>query len=108
MSQQLKAVTTVLRTVLREMGYREFEVEPGETFDPTRMECVGYADGAPGVVINVIRSGFSAGDAIVRCAGVTIADPSRSRHAGDRGMPGDAARVPPCDENSTETPEEGD
>jgi molecular chaperone GrpE len=73
---QLSAVISSLRVLLQGLGFVEFVVEVDEPFDPTRMECVAYADGEPGVVLAVVRPGFRTNGAVVRPCGVLIADPA--------------------------------
>jgi molecular chaperone GrpE (heat shock protein) len=74
-ADQLGAIEATLLTALQGMGFYEFHVQPGESFSPTSMECLGYLQGAPGVVLRAVRSGFKAADGVVRPAGVYIAEP---------------------------------
>jgi molecular chaperone GrpE len=74
---EVSAALSSLKNVLRGLGYAEFAVEVGAPFDPARMECVEYAEGEPGVVLELVRPGYRADDVIVRPCGVRIADPSR-------------------------------
>jgi molecular chaperone GrpE len=75
---QLRAVISALSNLLQGLGYEHFDVALGEPFDPTRMECLGFADGEPGTVLEVVRPGYRAGDSVVRPAGVAIAEPETS------------------------------
>lgn len=72
---QIDALIQTLATMLRALGFAEFEPEVGEAFDPTRMECVGYAAGSANRVVRCVRPGFSCGEQIVRPAAVIIASP---------------------------------
>jgi molecular chaperone GrpE (heat shock protein) len=72
---QLDAVLQTLGTMLRGLGFVEFRAEVQEPFDPTRMECLGYASGEPNVVLKCLRSGYRADQTVVRPAGVLIANP---------------------------------
>jgi molecular chaperone GrpE (heat shock protein) len=72
---QLDAVLDRSIMMLRTLGFEEFQVCEGDPFDPARMECVGYADGLPGIVLTARRPGYHASGKIVRPAGVVIADP---------------------------------
>jgi molecular chaperone GrpE (heat shock protein) len=74
--RQVNAVISGLRMMLRGLGFSEFEVTVGEPFDPHRMECMGYAAGAPGVVLSVMRTGYSTSTGVVRPVGVLVADPN--------------------------------
>ena len=74
---QLGAVLGSLGGVLQTLGVREFEPAVGDLFDPAHMECIGYAEGTRGTVLEVCSPGYFAGDAVVRPAGVLIGDPSK-------------------------------
>nr|MDQ3806190.1 nucleotide exchange factor GrpE [Acidobacteriota bacterium] len=74
---QLDALIQTLGATLRGLGFLEFNAAQGEAFDPASMECLGFAEGQPGVVLSAARPGYRAGDAIVRPAGVVIAGPPR-------------------------------
>jgi molecular chaperone GrpE len=76
MHTQLRAVIGTLTNVLQELGFSQFDAKVGEPFDPARMESLGYADGERGVVLATVRPGYRADDAVVRAAGVLIADPA--------------------------------
>ena len=73
---QLRAIIGTLTNVLQALGFSQFEVEVGEPFDPARMESLGYAAGERGIVLGAVRAGYRADDAVVRPAGVLIADPA--------------------------------
>jgi molecular chaperone GrpE (heat shock protein) len=73
---QLRAVISALSTLLQGLGYEHFDAAVGEPFDPTRMECLGFADGEPAIVLDAVRPGYRAGDSVVRPAGVWIAEPN--------------------------------
>jgi molecular chaperone GrpE (heat shock protein) len=76
--QQLDAVIQAIGVALRGLGFAEFEAAKGEPFDPSRMECLGYAKGEPGVVLDTLRPGYLAQETVIRPAGVLIADPVRA------------------------------
>ncbi len=77
MIRQLEAIELSLITALQGFGYREFRAEVGHPFTPTTMECVGYANGQPGVVVQAVRTGFLAPDGgVARPAGVLLTAPS--------------------------------
>lgn len=75
---QLTAVDDILTLMIRGLGFAEFRPEWGDTFDPHRMECVGYVTGEPDIVLEVVRAGYEAGGTVARPAHVRIAEPSRS------------------------------
>lgn len=81
---QLRAVTSALSNLLQGIGYDVFDAALGEPFDPARMECLGFADGEPQTVLEAVRPGYSAGNTVVRPAGVRIAEPSLEAGSGDR------------------------
>jgi|GEM_PF-6205381 len=72
---QLDGIIEVLAQVLRSLGFSDFVPREGEPFDPARMEVVGFTDGPSGVVLKAVRVGYRTGDAMVRVAGVMIAQP---------------------------------
>lgn len=72
---QMRGVTSALRSIVQSLGYEPFQPEVGGLFDPTQMECAGFAEGPPGVVLTTVRTGYRAGTIIARCAGVKIAAP---------------------------------
>ncbi len=72
---QVSAATSTLSNLLQSLGFTRFVPELGDPFDPTRMQCLGYAQGKPGVVLQVLRPGYLAGETLVRPSGVLIADP---------------------------------
>jgi len=76
--RQVDAVIASLTLTLRGLGFIQFNVDRGETFDPLRMECTGYAQGLPGVVLDITRVGYRTEVGIARPAGVLIADPTPS------------------------------
>jgi molecular chaperone GrpE (heat shock protein) len=77
--KQLDGLIDILTTMLQSLGFAEFHVGEGEEFNPSRMECTGYAEGEPGVVLVMERCGYHANGIIVRPAGVRIGDPSKTR-----------------------------
>jgi molecular chaperone GrpE (heat shock protein) len=79
MLTQVRAVLGTLTNVLQGLGFAQFDAEVGEPFDPARMEAVGYAPGARGIVLGMVRPGYRAEDAVVRAAGVLIADPAATQ-----------------------------
>lgn len=91
MRAQVYGIVTTLRNLVQGLGFAEFKPAPGAAFDPTCMECDGYAEGAPGVVLHVKRVGYRAGDALVRPAGVLIANP---RSQNNQELPGSAQANP--------------
>jgi molecular chaperone GrpE (heat shock protein) len=76
---QMEAVIDTLNRMFRGLGFVEFLAEPGQAFDPHRMECLGYVEGKPGQVLAVVRPGYLACGTVVRPAGVKIADPNQSK-----------------------------
>ena len=76
--QQLDALIQTLGTTLRSLGFVEFEVKKDEPFDPGRMECLGFASGRPGIVLQVVRPGYCTREVVVRPAGVIIAESTHS------------------------------
>jgi molecular chaperone GrpE (heat shock protein) len=72
---QVSAAAATLDNLLQSLGFTRFVPQPGDSFDPSRMQCLGYASGEIGVVLKVLRPGYLAGDSLVRPAGVLIADP---------------------------------
>lgn len=75
--RQLSAIESSLSTVIQGLGIHEFSVNKGDKFDPSRMECVGFGNGAPGIVLKFVRSGYIANGIVVRAAGVITADPNQ-------------------------------
>lgn len=75
--EQLNAVIQAIGVALRGLGFVEFQAARGEPFDPARMECLGYAKGERGVVLEVVRPGYMAQETVIRPAGVLIAAPAR-------------------------------
>jgi molecular chaperone GrpE (heat shock protein) len=82
---QVGAVASTLRNILQSLGYDAFQVEAGEAFAPERMEALGYADGAPGVVIATVRPGYANRGTVVRPAGVLVAGGPAPDSAANRG-----------------------
>lgn len=78
---QVSAAIATLENLLQSLGYSRFTPDIGDSFDPGRMQCMGYVDGNAGVVLQVLRKGYLAGDILVRPAGVLIADPGTSPKA---------------------------
>jgi molecular chaperone GrpE (heat shock protein) len=73
--RQVAAVSDILSRLLRSLGLTEFRPDVGQPFDPWSMECRGFANGPPGVVLGVVRPGYRAAEQIVLPAAVRIADP---------------------------------
>lgn len=73
-----RAISATLSNVLQSLGFSTFEAEVGEPFDPARMEALGYGQGERGVVLDSVRPGYRAQEAVVRPAGVLIADPDEA------------------------------
>lgn len=69
---QVTAVMDLLENILRGIGYIPYAVEPGESFDPAFMECLGYSHGETGKVIRMERSGYKSGNRVVKPCGVII------------------------------------
>jgi molecular chaperone GrpE (heat shock protein) len=82
---QADAVVVTLGNLLLSLGYEVFSATVGEEFAPDRMESLGYADGAPGIVLACVRPGYTANGTVVRPAGVLIADPGPSRAPTEEG-----------------------
>jgi hypothetical protein len=74
--RQAVAAVDSLERYYRGLGIEPFQVRTGEPFDPERMECLGYAEGDVGVVLEVVRAGHRTAEAVVRPAGVVLAVPS--------------------------------
>jgi molecular chaperone GrpE (heat shock protein) len=74
-TRQVDTVIVSLTMMLRGLGFIEFEVEVGAPFDPTCMECTEYAQGEPGFVLGITRTGYRTQTGVVRPTGVCIADP---------------------------------
>jgi molecular chaperone GrpE len=79
--QQVISAAATLNIVLQTLGFQRFDAAAGDPFDPARMECLGYAEGLPGRVLEMIRQGYAAGEIVVRPAGVLIADPRAAKPA---------------------------
>lgn len=79
--QQLDALIQALSTTLRSLGFVEFEAIKNEPFDPARMECLGFASGRPGIVLNAIRPGYRVQEVVARPAGVMLSDPANAAKA---------------------------
>lgn len=73
---QTQAAIGTLANLLQAIGFVRFEVQPGDRFDPARMQCLGYAEGEPGLVLQVLQPGYIGAGAVIRPAGVLIADPA--------------------------------
>ena len=69
---QVHALLQMLKMMLRGMGIVEYEVEKGADFDPQRMECLDFADGKAGLVLETARPGYAIHTAVVRPAGVIV------------------------------------
>ncbi len=76
---QIRATAGALSNVLQSLGFSTFECEPGAAFDAARMEVLGYGDGDGEGVLVSVRPGYMAGHAVVRPAGVLVADPRADR-----------------------------
>ncbi|HEY6138665.1 MAG TPA: nucleotide exchange factor GrpE [Thermoanaerobaculia bacterium] len=73
---QLTAAAATLANVLTALGFERFDVAAGEPFDPNRMQCFGYAEGEPGLVLQALQPGYTAASIVVRPASVLIAAPT--------------------------------
>jgi molecular chaperone GrpE (heat shock protein) len=73
--RQLTAVELSLKSAVQGLGFIEFKVASGEPFDPGRMECLGFEEGASGQVTSFCRPGYAIGNIVIRPAGVMIASP---------------------------------
>jgi molecular chaperone GrpE len=85
---QIHGIICSLRNLIQSLGFSEFSPAKGDPFDPTAMECDGYAEGPEGVVLQVMRAGYRVGDAVVRPAGVLLAEPQGA--GADEVAPGSA------------------
>jgi len=72
---QVSAAVAALDNLLLALGFSRFTPQIGDPFDPSRMQCLGYVPGEIGVVLQILRKGYLAGDVLARPAGVLIADP---------------------------------
>jgi molecular chaperone GrpE (heat shock protein) len=70
---QLYAIISSLVNVIQSLGFVEFQVETGVSFDPSQMECLGYQEGEPDTVLEMIRPGYKIENAIIRPCGVFLA-----------------------------------
>ncbi len=70
---QLNTVTSSLTNIIQSLGYVEFQVEVGASFDPFQMECLSYGAGEPNTVLEIVRPGYRTENMIVRPCGVVIA-----------------------------------
>jgi molecular chaperone GrpE (heat shock protein) len=82
---QLSAVISALSNLLQGLGYERFDAAVGEPFDPNRMECLGFANGEPGIVLEAVRPGYRAGGSVARPAGVWIAEPNLKEETSNTG-----------------------
>ena len=73
---QLQATCATIRNLMQAIGFTRFDATVGARFDPERMQCFGYAEGPAGIVVQAIQPGYTAGDVVVRPAGVLIANPT--------------------------------
>jgi molecular chaperone GrpE (heat shock protein) len=81
---QLQAVNSSLTNIIQTLGFIEYDVELGSTFDPSLMECMGYVEGEENSVVKVKRKGHKVGDIIIRPCGVILAKPSgNNQNKGD-------------------------
>ena len=80
MCAQLDGLIASLEQLLRSSGFTPFHAAAGERFDPARMECVGYEQGEPDVVLAQVRCGYEAGTTLARPVGVLIAPPQAPSH----------------------------
>ncbi len=76
-AHQTAVTLDLLAAMLRSMGFVSLEVVVGDPYDPARMQCVGHADGRPGVVLEVVGPGYASDGVVVRPARVLIADPGK-------------------------------
>ncbi len=81
MGAQLDAVIHLMEAAIQDLGLERFEVNPGSRFDPSFMECTGYGEGEAGTVMAVERSGYRAGEIIIRPVGVRVAKSSAASGA---------------------------
>ena len=75
-AMQVNAARVTLSNLLQAIGFSRFDVPVGDVYEPARMQCFGYAEGPPGIVLEAVQPGYAAGALIVRPAGVLIADPT--------------------------------
>jgi molecular chaperone GrpE (heat shock protein) len=71
-ARQLAWAADVLLMPLRTLGFDEFTPEPGDPFDPTRMQCEGTAEGPPDRVVRTTRPGYRCRDAVSLPARVLV------------------------------------
>ncbi len=83
--RQVAAVADVLGRLLRDLGLTEFRPAVGQPFDPWSMECRGFADGPPGVVLDVVRPGYRAAERVLLPAAVRIAGPAGAERKAAEG-----------------------
>ena len=70
--KQMTAVIYALTSIIQSLGIEEFSIAAGEMYDPNTMECIGYAEGEPGLVMKTLRPGYRAGSMLFRSAGVEL------------------------------------
>ena len=85
---QVSAATSTLSNLLQSFGFTRVAPDVGAPFDPARMQCLGYAQGQPGVVLQVLRPGYLAGEILIRPSGVLIADPEPKADASPASQEG--------------------
>jgi hypothetical protein len=86
---QVSAAMSTVSNLLQSFGFTRFAPAPGVPFDAARMQCLGYAPGQPGVVLQVLRPGYTMGETLARPAGVLIANPERKADAGPASNEGE-------------------
>jgi molecular chaperone GrpE len=72
MAQGLQAVLEQMESILARNGVTRIG-EPGEQFDPERHDAIAVQPGPDRTVLDVARSGFAAGDRVLRPAQVVVA-----------------------------------
>ena len=74
-AQYVHTTVELLSAMLRTLGFVALEVRAGDPFDPRCMQSVGYADGKPGTVVDVVGPGYTSDGAVIRPARVLVPDP---------------------------------
>jgi molecular chaperone GrpE len=83
----LEAIAEEVAEVLARTGAERLPVEPGDGYDPSRHRPVGVEPveaGRDGRIVAVLTDGFTAGERVLRKAGVVIGRAPEPRPAGER------------------------
>jgi molecular chaperone GrpE len=79
LAEGLRAVLDQMEGILARQGVQRIGTA-GERFDPERHEAIDVretAEAPPGTIVEVARSGFAAGDRVLRPAQVVVSRPQR-------------------------------